>query len=236
MKPAISFYCLFLIGATVLAQSHPPPFPVEYGDRSVIWSGWSEREYWRYADPGDAASPRFILLLADEEESVSFDAALAATVEFADLNVLQAKPIKLMEVASEIVPETIAFTMGTSKLGGRDAIFFIHMEKRADNGLINIWFLEAPESTFRAWGGAAAMLIAFGNYDTAVVRDRALLDEVGSALFEEQMAFYEEIYTLNIQDMMMGIVAAQSFTSFVLQELNMDLLFDGEINVPFGSD
>lgn len=225
--------CLFALGlgVTVVAQSYPPPFPVNYGDKSVIWPGWSEREFWRYIDPSDPASPRFTLLLADEDESVSFDAALDATKAFVDLNVVQVNPVKVMQVASEIVPETIAFTMGESKLARQDAVFFIHMERRTSDGLINVWFFEAPKETFRTWGGSAAMLIAFGFYDTAIVRDEGLLNEVGNASFAEQMAFYEEIFTLNLQDIMMGIIAAQSGTLSVLQELNFDLLFDGEVNL-----
>lgn len=214
------------------ATSGAYPVPAEGGSNDRRWAGW----HYTNADEavarlGDAGTPRFNRYPGISPASAGPQAALEKAMT--DFGAPNADFVKIIEtkIARQLVGDPNYVTLGSSRRAGQDTVIFSQIYQSEDSSSLTVVLLEADRETFEQWGGIAAALSATSVIDSPNAIPAQYRSQLAKAPFDRQLAFYDMAYTRVMTSLFNGIIAANTSTLTLMQNINYDLVFDGSVSL-----
>ena len=208
------------------------PVPMRTSENDPRWAGWhyhSDTEF--IAKVGDPAAPRAKRFLEVSPTKRGPRVALNAALEAYGVDRPKLKTIVETQIARQLVGDPNFISLGTSNRNGQDAVVFAQINQGQDSDALSVFLLEVDEATYEAWGGIASTLSATGVINAPSDIPEQYRQQLASAPFDQQLAFYHLAYTEVMKSYFSGFVAANTSTLTMMQNMNFDLLFEGEISL-----
>ncbi|MEL6440314.1 MAG: hypothetical protein AAFQ80_13785 [Cyanobacteria bacterium J06621_8] len=214
------------------SQSYPIPVRVKNADGKQIIADWTYlTPDHAVARENDPKSPYIKFFANISPKAAGADAALQAAIQAAKVDQPIYGQLHETKIAETLVGSKNLFLLGQSQLGGQDAILFAQVFQTSSDSRYSVRLIEADAKTYKAWGGIAAMAAATGVIDHPNEIPEKYRNQLAFASLDQQMAFYHMAYTKVMESYFAGFVAANTGTLTMMQNINYDLLFNGEITL-----
>lgn len=215
---------------------YTPPIYVRGGTPDQRWPNWVFSDAEKNHGVAAANDPRAPRIDVDFIEAASPQAALRRALQRNEVRNPRHEPLEPLEVVPQVTGGEVHVSAGRSRLGGADAALFVLVERTADQSDWKVFVFQAPEETWRDWGGVGRMLLITGVIEEIEAIPAERRDAIARLEPAQQVVLYEAAYTQLMLALLRGTLMSQAQTTMMMQELNYDLLFGDDITSPFPAD
>ncbi|MEO1576506.1 MAG: hypothetical protein AAFU65_16295, partial [Pseudomonadota bacterium] len=216
----------------VAASRRGYPVPAKAPGDNKHWAGWhyvgANNAVGR---EGDRSAPRARLFGAISPTAKGPNVALKLALDAYAVDSRGHHDIVELQIAREFVGDPAYITLGKSRLNGQAATFFAQIFQGSDSTDLSVLIIEADNETYADWGAIASALSATGVIERPSDVPEAYRRKLAAAPFDQQLAFYHIAYTDVMNALMTSLIAINMNTLNMMQNMNYDLLFDGEISL-----
>lgn len=217
---------------TVVTSRRGYPVPAKASGDDKHWAGWhyvgTNNAVGR---EGDLSAPRARLFSAISPTAKGPDVALKLALDAYAVDSRGHHAIVELQVARTFAGDPAYITLGKSRLNGQPATFFAQIYQGSDSSDLSVLIIEADNDTYADWGAIASALSATGVIERPSDVPEAYRRKLAAAPFDQQLAFYHIAYTDVMNALMTSLIAINMNTLNMMQNMNYDLLFDGEISL-----
>ncbi len=211
-------------------KSTPYPAPIQDDDDNL--KGWTYlSDTHAVAAPDDPNAPSMRVYMEAASRSAGPSVALKKALAAAKIKQPKHSGLNETKIAKSLVGSRNLFVLGRSRMPSKDAIFFAQVfQTKSDSGY-SVKLIQMDEPTYKAWGGIAAMASATGVIDAPTDIPTEYRNQLANASLEQQMAFYHMAYTQVMKNLFAGFMSVNTGTLTMMQNMNYDMLFNGEVTL-----
>lgn len=215
-------------------KKYPIPYGVKNKEGKIYWKGWIYKDdlHAKAGNESDPEAPKFAMEVIKVSQVKSKRAAIDRTLKMNNINSISYEKLEQMDISKQMLGNDMFFTIGKSKLAGKEAILFIRIEKVKNKTDYYVLVMEVPKKTYIEWGGISSILLATQVIKSMNSIPKERKQQIANATPKQQMKIYEAAYSSLMKQYYMGIMMTQSQALLRMQELNYDLILGGDITDP----